>query len=505
MDEHQGQIINPYKAGPVVSGNEFFGRDDIFQWIRQTLVTSQQRLVVVHGQRRIGKSSILKELPVRLKEEGFVIVPFDLQFHAGRPLSRVLHALADAISIQFALSRPKYEDFEKYEFYFEKTFLPKIKSYLKPEERLLILIDEFDIMKDREQGRVPVASPEFAFVLQGLITSQRPLSFVLIAGSNLPKLPEYMQAVFKLGPAVKVAFLSRNETRRLIEAPVLAQNMLTYTDAAVDRIFSLTCGHPFATQLLCSEIFSQVIFSENNESGRTVESNTVDAAVQRALISGTGAFSWIWNELSLAERVYLSAIAVTVSRQRREKVSAAEIKMTLADYNIQLVGVDLPEAANDLVTREFVERIGSSHYRFTVELFRRWVVKEYSLDNIKQDIENINPIARREFELGREAHLSGDLPRAIKHYQKAARLNRNHARAQIGLAQALLENEEWARAVDEFEKARMLDEANASQGWWKRSQVMAKNWKRQAEKRRHWKLTGRLSTTPPAIALFRSG
>jgi len=464
MDENQEQIRNPYKAGPVVSGNDFFGRGDVFQRIRQTLVTSQQRLVVVHGQRRIGKSSILEEFPLRLKDEDFVIVKFDLQFYAGRHLPRVLHALADAISIQFALSRPNYEAFEEDEFYFERSFLSSIKTYLKPEQRLLILIDEFDIMKDKEHGRVPVASPEFASALQALINGQESLSFVLIAGSNLAALPEYMQAVFKLGPAIRVVFLSRDETKRLIEAPVLAQNQLTYSEAAVDRIFSLTSGHPFVTQLLCSEIFNQVIFPEGDDFGRDVESKTVDAAVQKALISGTGAFSWVWNELKLAERIYLSAIALTVSRHNRKSVSTDEIETTLADYSIHLVGVDLPDAVNDLVTREFVEKIGASHYRFTVELFRGWVVKEYSLDNIKQDIENINPTARREFELARESHLSGDLPTAIKHYQKAARLNRNHARAQIGLAQALLENEEWAQAVDEFEKARMLDEANAISG-----------------------------------------
>ena len=57
-------IINPYIAGNPVTGKEmFFGRDDIFDFIRRTL-TGQHRdqVIVLYGQRRTGKTSILYQL-----------------------------------------------------------------------------------------------------------------------------------------------------------------------------------------------------------------------------------------------------------------------------------------------------------------------------------------------------------------------------------------------------------------------------------------------------------
>ena len=84
MAESQDLQTNPYVAGPAVFGPNFFGRNQIFQKIQEALVTSRQRLVVLYGQRRIGKSSILKELPQHLPSDCFTTVNFDLQYYAGQ-------------------------------------------------------------------------------------------------------------------------------------------------------------------------------------------------------------------------------------------------------------------------------------------------------------------------------------------------------------------------------------------------------------------------------------
>jgi tetratricopeptide (TPR) repeat protein len=177
-----------------------------------------------------------------------------------------------------------------------------------------------------------------------------------------------------------------------------------------------------------------------------------------------GAFSWIWNELTLAERIYLSAIAVTISKKTSRAVSGKEVQNILEEYSIHLIGADLPNAARDLVGREFLQAEGPYQYRFTVELIRRWIEKEHPLDSTKQDIESINPVARAKFEEARKAYASGKLEKAIEHYQATVRGNPNHTRAQIGLAQALYEKGEWERSVAEFERAHFLDEANAKPG-----------------------------------------
>jgi AAA+ ATPase superfamily predicted ATPase len=455
MSEHQRQLVNPYVAGPTVFGKSFFGRDQIFQKIHEALVTSQQRLLVLHGQRRIGKSSILRELPQRLPAEQFVTVNFDLQFYAGQSLAKVLLALAQSISQAFELLLPDGLDFEKDELFFETVLLEAVEAYLKENQRLLILIDEFDIVRETEKERVPVASREFTALLQRLINSEERLSFVLVAGSSLGALPGYMQSVFRLGGTVEVTFLDKDEARDLIIKP--ARNTLVYSEPAIEAVFNIANGHPYFTQLLCQEIFNQAAFSKSMAVGL----DEVEAATKRSLVSGMGAFSWIWNELTLAERVYLSAVASAATKHNVFIVSDKMIQQILEEYNIRLLGTDLPNAARDLASRKFLQVAGPHQYRITVELIRRWMEKEHLLDNTKQDIENINPIANSKYEEARKAHAAGHLEQAIEHYQAAVRGNPNYARAQIGLAQALYEKGDWERAVIEFERACYLDEARA--------------------------------------------
>ena len=52
MDE----IVNPYIAGaPVTEQRMFFGREDIFQWIENSLAGRYaDHILVVHGQRRVA-------------------------------------------------------------------------------------------------------------------------------------------------------------------------------------------------------------------------------------------------------------------------------------------------------------------------------------------------------------------------------------------------------------------------------------------------------------------
>src|SRR5437764_14035015 len=54
-------IVNPFIACNPVTGSEmFFGREDVFQFIRQTLIGQHRdNVIVLYGQRRTGKTSVL--------------------------------------------------------------------------------------------------------------------------------------------------------------------------------------------------------------------------------------------------------------------------------------------------------------------------------------------------------------------------------------------------------------------------------------------------------------
>ena len=89
---------NPYVVGtPLTGAYGFFGRAEIIQLVRETFSLPRQNVIVLYGQRRTGKTSLLHQLRNHLSDV-FRLVVFDLQGRAKHSLPRVLYDLAQAIS-----------------------------------------------------------------------------------------------------------------------------------------------------------------------------------------------------------------------------------------------------------------------------------------------------------------------------------------------------------------------------------------------------------------------
>src|SRR6266542_2141529 len=90
---------NPYVVGsPIGQPLGFFGRADIFKTIKNDLTATARHPIVLYGQRRIGKTSILRQLQRRLASEQVVPVDFDLMTRSYHPLDQVLFDLAATIA-----------------------------------------------------------------------------------------------------------------------------------------------------------------------------------------------------------------------------------------------------------------------------------------------------------------------------------------------------------------------------------------------------------------------
>ncbi|MFM6277659.1 MAG: P-loop NTPase fold protein, partial [Dolichospermum sp.] len=93
-----------------------FGRESIFKLVQENLQQSQQ-LLLLYGQRRTGKSSIILSIRQQLAEVNeFVFVTFDLSFYSQQPWSSILAALAQAIvdnlELETSISPPTTRELE---------------------------------------------------------------------------------------------------------------------------------------------------------------------------------------------------------------------------------------------------------------------------------------------------------------------------------------------------------------------------------------------------------
>ena len=447
---------NPYVIGvPLTDAAAFYGRQDFFQFIRDVLDAEQQNVIVLYGQRRIGKTSVLHRAAQWLRDQGgWSPVYFDLQGKERLSLEDVLANLAQTIARRLSLDKPDAALFDEGGRYFSDQFLPLAFNRLEG-RRLVLLFDEFDVLSDELAS--PRAASETLFpYLQDLIATQRKVGFVFVVGRRIEELATHFQAIFKQAVYRRVGHLKPEDSRALIVEP--AQRIISYDDDAVREIQRLAAGHPYFTQLICFEAFNAV-----KANGRdTVSVEVIHDVVTRAIESGHGALNWFWEGLPRAERFILSAVAHAAGGSGVS--SQDDLRRLLEENRILLSGLELKDAPDRLVEWEMLRRDGADTYAFVVELVRRWVLQEHPLSNARRDIDYVNKRAVRLFENAREAHSAGDLPYARDEYQRTLKANPNHSGAQLGLALVLYELGELDEAIVEFERAYAIDEMSARDG-----------------------------------------
>ena len=108
-------FLNPYVTGGALtdpSGQSFYGREDIFEFVHAVLASRQCLPILLYGHRRIGKSSVLRQLPHHLPPE-LVCVYFDLQGKGSMDLNQVLYGLSRAIADEIGIAPVARGDYRR--------------------------------------------------------------------------------------------------------------------------------------------------------------------------------------------------------------------------------------------------------------------------------------------------------------------------------------------------------------------------------------------------------
>jgi tetratricopeptide (TPR) repeat protein len=452
-----GRPLNPYILTPLTGGVGFYGREAVLQFVRNTLSSPYQNVVVLFGQRRIGKTSVLHQLMLSQHcPPGFRPVYFDLQGRAQHRLDQVLYGLAREIARMLGLPAPERAAMAE-ETYFQYGFLPQVYRALNG-DRLMVLVDEFDVLGGEAVEADAAYHSLFGYLQDLLIDEQRQLAFVFVVGRRIDELPSRIKATFKSAQCKRIGLLDQSSARRLITEP--ATGTVTFTDAAVAKLLTLTAGHPYMLQLLCYELFDRITRSGRDS---VLVADVNDDLLMTAMELGMGGLAWFWDEFPPAERFLLSAIAHLT--HDGQPATLRQIARALGEHGVRLQGMELSTAPMLLSEWEIIEPAGRDAFRFRVEFLRRWIDTKHSLDEAKRELEQVSARAVVLYESGRRLHAEGDLANAVEEYRRALAVNPNHARAQLGLAQSLYESGRLEAARDAFEKAYRLDPDSAQAGF----------------------------------------
>ncbi len=359
----------PYVTGtPLKDGDVFVGRQDIFAFVKENLIgKSQNNVLILHGQRRTGKTSVLYRLGHVLKDT-HVAVLVDMQGKPARGAADFLFSIADDIVYALELEGieaplPEKKDFEESpEFFFRSRFIRSLYPLLG-KRNLLLLFDEFEELQRRvDEGKLDAAIFQF---LRNMMQHEDKVDFIFAGTHKLEELGSgYWSVLFNIALYKPVTFLSPTEVRRLITEPV-AKYDLEYDPLAIDAVIALTAGHPYFTQLLLHEIVAY-----HNESQRSyMTAADIEQAFERVLERGEAHFKYIWTESTPEEQTVMRMLAEALVG--RSDINVPDLQNFGAQCGCAFGNREI-EALSSLVGRDIVRRSGKL-YRFTVPLIEKWV------------------------------------------------------------------------------------------------------------------------------------
>ena len=459
MEGDAARPHNPYIAGRSLGEERgFFGREDLFSLVEAELSSPDWNAIVFYGQRRVGKTSLLLQLRRRLLAPTFIPIYFDLMGCARRPMGKVLFELASTIGREVGIPIDDADCFDDEGLHFQRKFLPDIYEKLDEGSRLVLLFDESDVLDAATQKQLPEQATIHSFFpyLGQLIEQEPQIGFICAIGRKAEDLSGDMQAAFKTARSKSVAMLDQEETRQLITLSQ-RQGTLEFPPAAIGRIFELTAGHPYFTQLLCQLLWDDAHSRASHESPSVIPA-AVDAMIPKTLEAGENVFEWIWAGIPPAERVILAAIAEATNRQR--SVSEGEVLGLLQKYGLHFFQQGLKLAPATLVRWELIREVNGG-YQCIVELMRRWVISQKPVAWVKDELDRTVPVADTLYQDGYAYYQRREREQAQSFLQQALSLDPHHVQARLLLSQLLLEQGHFDEAIRELEEAYRYDENTA--------------------------------------------
>jgi tetratricopeptide (TPR) repeat protein/photosystem II stability/assembly factor-like uncharacterized protein len=443
--------VNPYIAGaPVTDPAMFFGREDVFSWIEQNIAGRYaSNTLVIHGQRRVGKTSVLKQLHLRLPER-FVPVFFDLQGRTHATIDRFLWRLAREIvrtvrtRFEAELGRPEQEPFSRDPEYFVHGFMDEVRQAIGGDRSVVVVFDEFDTLEEPTAKEMLGQDliPFFSRILQ---TAEN-VSFVFSIGSSGHKL-EHMQAgytdFFRSALYKKISFLEPDQTKRLITEP--AKGVAEYDRRAVKRIQALASGHPYFTQLICHELFARCQKTDLWQ----VDERSVEAVLPDVVERGTVNLKSVWDEASDEERYTLAALAFLGKPAKR-----GEVVRTLQDHKVRISEEEVGTALRTLAVKDVL----ADDNTFTVDLVRLWLAQNKPIERVIEELIEQHPIAANFVHIAEEYRDRGMPDRALQSYHSALETAPDYKPAHLGMAEIHEEAERWEEAAAAYQAVLELDD-----------------------------------------------
>ncbi|HAV1934592.1 hypothetical protein NS29R_08305 [Enterobacter hormaechei subsp. xiangfangensis] len=410
---------SPYVTGsplePAHGHSVFYGREELIDKVCRQVAT-QGNVVLLEGNRRAGKTSILKHLEGLKAIPGWLAVYCSLQGgngdaqKTGVPTVEVFrcvaHSIASSLS-KMAVDVPlpdgglilshapvlgrariisaacaagirKDSSFSDFRDYLELVLTaPGLEN-----TGILLMLDEFDKLQEGIDNGV--TSPQVPENIRFLIQTYARFSAILTGSRRLKRLrEEYWSALYGLGTSIPVTALDVESARKVVTEPV--QGRLAFSRGAIERLLELTARHPYLMQCLCNRIFDFAVQMRSRSVGVTV----VDEAA-RELVRDNEHFASLWDYSSQGpvtgrHRRHLILLRCAQAVKHGDHLNFASLQELLIQSGIEITDEALDIDLTYLRELELIAFSGDlydSEYALTIPLMADWIEQHQDADVI---------------------------------------------------------------------------------------------------------------------------
>ncbi len=358
------EIQNVYVSGPPLlpSSPVFKGRHDLFIKLEREL-TGQSGVpptLLLFGARRSGKTSIIRQLPIRL---GPNFIPVEIDLLSAVTSERV-EGLLSGIASQIRDKALRYRNLELPKLnldWLASDPYPAFFEWLRHVENsvgsrvILLNLDEYerfeDMIKDgRLDGRI------FNW-LRSLVQDYTQIVVLLSGTHAVEELPSRWSDALINVRLLRIGPLEEIDARQLITAPI-PKFSLQYEPLAVDIILDATGRQPFLIQATCRDLIHYL----NDKRKHYATPVDVQHALNSVLYTASAYFTEIWNgsDTDAAQRAILRVLA----RAGQSGLSRDELS--------RQTQFSLGKSLQYLLWRDIIEPLDNG-YRIQAELVAQWI------------------------------------------------------------------------------------------------------------------------------------
>ncbi len=295
VPEDVGNLPNPYISGQAIQPDDptFVGRRDLAQHLERALSREQYRpTFFLTGERRMGKSSTLNQLP-HLLSPRYIPIVLDLQSRGKTSsASAFLWSIADAVvakleSKGIVLRRLDIAQLIDASRENEAAIYRHVELWLGDLDRTLTRVDRVVILALDEFEKLEESTQAYYLDLHLLLdwfrsTIQHSKRLILLFSGvkQLGEMGPTWAGYFVNVETLRVSFLHPDEAYRLITRPTPQfPSEQIYSEGVVERIMEVTAHHPFLVQAVCSKLIDNLNAFQRD----WAELCDVDAALEQVL------------------------------------------------------------------------------------------------------------------------------------------------------------------------------------------------------------------------------